>query len=209
MTRFFKEDVLVLATHNPGKVREISELLRPYNIITKSAADLDLPEPIEDGASFRENAIIKAKFTAKESGMPGLSDDSGLCVHDLNDEPGIYSARWAGSEKNFGLAMKKIWERLKDIPQPWHAHFVCALALAWPDGHTESFEGKIFGEITWPPRGEKGFGYDPIFVPVGETQTFAELDPIFKHSISHRAEAFDMLVRSCFTPDRLVENGTV
>lgn len=198
MARSFTQEELVLATHNTGKVREISELLRPYRISIQSAGELKLAEPVEDGKSFIENAVIKAKAAAKASGLPALSDDSGLCVHDLNNEPGIHSARWAGDEKNFGKAMLNIWEMLQSIPDPWDAHFVCALALVWPDGHTETFEGKIFGRITWPPRGDQGFGYDPIFVPVGEEKTFGEMRPDIKHSMSHRAEAFDMLTRSCF-----------
>jgi XTP/dITP diphosphohydrolase len=198
MARLFKEDALVLATHNPGKVSEIKALFQPYSIKILSASALGLPEPVEDGTTFVQNAIIKAKAAAIASGYPALSDDSGLCVHDINNQPGVLSARWAGADKNFNKAMSRIWELLHNIPDPWDAHFVCALALVWPDGHVESFEGKVFGEITWPPRGDKGFGYDPIFIPLGEKQTFAEMNAHYKHSISHRAEAFDMLTRSCF-----------
>jgi XTP/dITP diphosphohydrolase len=197
MARKFEEGKLVIASHNLGKVSEIRELLTPFNIDVISAGDLGLPEPVEDGLTFITNAKIKAHAAAIASGLPALADDSGLAVHGLNNEPGIYSARWAGSDKDFGLAMKKVEQRLKNIVDK-SAHFVCALALCWPDGHTETFEGKIFGHIIWPPRGNKGFGFDPIFVATGMNISFAEMQPDAKHAISHRAKAFGKLVKACF-----------
>jgi XTP/dITP diphosphohydrolase len=191
---------LVIASHNPGKVREIGELLAPYGIETVSAAALDLPEPEETGTTFIANAELKAMQAADLSGLPALADDSGLCVEALNGEPGIFSARWAGPTKDFGLAMQLVWDNIAAKgPDAGHgAHFVCALALAWPDGHVEAFEGRVDGTITWPPRGDKGFGYDPIFQPLGHDISFGEMDPARKHAMSHRADAFAQLVATVF-----------
>lgn len=199
--RTFSGNKLVIASHNQGKVREIGELLAPFGVETISAGDLNLPEPVEDGDSFIANAEIKALASAKASGLPALSDDSGLSVDALNGEPGIYSARWGGPTKDFNLAMQSVMEKVGTKEKG--AHFVCALTLAWPDGHMESFEGKVFGAVTWPMRGEKGFGYDPIFVPNGHDRTFAEMDPAEKHAMSHRADAFKQVIDACFkTADR-------
>ena len=189
---------LVIASHNPGKVREIRALLGPFGIEPVSAADLDLPEPEETGTTFVANAELKALQAADLSGLPALADDSGLCVEALGDEPGIFSARWAGEGKDFGVAMQRVEDRLAALPPETSrdAHFVCALALAWPDGHIEWFEGRVDGTLVWPPRGDKGFGYDPIFVPLDGEQSFGEMDPYAKHAISHRAVAFRHLVEA-------------
>lgn len=191
---------LVIASHNPGKVREIGELLAPFGIETVSAAALDLPEPDETGTTFVANAELKAMQAADLSGLPALADDSGLCVEALNGDPGIFSARWAGEGKDFGLAMQLVWDAIEAKgPDAGHdAHFVCALALAWPDGHVEAFEGRVDGTITWPPRGDNGFGYDPIFQPHGHAISFGEMAPDRKHAMSHRADAFAQLVRAVF-----------
>ncbi|HEV2747502.1 MAG TPA: RdgB/HAM1 family non-canonical purine NTP pyrophosphatase [Allosphingosinicella sp.] len=188
---------LVVASHNEGKVREIAELLGPHGIEPVSAANLDLPEPDETGNSFIDNADLKARQAADLSGLPALADDSGLCVDALEGRPGIFSARWAGEEKDFGIAMARVHEELlgKGPDAGRSAHFVCALAVAWPDdGQCENFEGRVEGLLVWPPRGGKGFGYDPIFQPIGHEQTFGEMEPAHKHAISHRAAAFRKLV---------------
>ena len=186
---------LVIASHNAGKVREIRELLGPYGIEPVSAADLDLPEPEETGTTFVANAELKALQAADLSGLPALADDSGLCVDALRGDPGIFSARWAGPDKDFGVAMRLVEERLGAIDDaPRDAHFVCALALAWPDGHVEWFEGRVDGTLVWPPRGQNGFGYDPMFLPDGETLTFGEMAPEAKTPLTHRAAAFRQLV---------------
>lgn len=203
MARKFTGGKLVIASHNPGKVREIHDLLAPFGATAISAGDLHLAEPVEDGDSFTANARIKALAAAKAANLPALADDSGLCVHALNNEPGVYSARWAGENKDFTLAMRRIEDALAAQKTPNQiqdrsAHFVCALCLAWPDGHTECFEGEVFGAMTWPPRGDKGFGYDPTFIPDGQTITFAEMAPAKKHRMSHRAAAFSLLVAACF-----------
>ncbi len=186
---------LVVASHNPGKVREIDDLLRPLGFAAVSAGELGLPEPVEDGATFAENALIKARAAATASGLPALADDSGLCVEALNGEPGIHSARWGGPDKDFAMAMRKVEDRLREkgatTPERRKAHFACALALAWPDGEAEVFEGQVHGHLVWPPRGKKGFGYDPVFQPRGHDITFAEMDPQKKHAMSHRARAFE------------------
>lgn len=197
MARTFDGNKLVIASHNKGKVREIGELLEPFGVETFSAGELDLPEPVEDGLTFIANAEIKALAAAKASGLPALADDSGLEVAALGGEPGIYSARWAGPTKDFNIAMKDVVEKMGDASDR-DANFTCALTLAWPDGHMESFEGKVFGTVTWPMRGEKGFGYDPIFVPEGFETTFAEMEPAAKHAMSHRAHAFKQLIDACF-----------
>jgi XTP/dITP diphosphohydrolase len=202
---------LVIASHNPGKVREIAELLGPHGIEPISAAELDLPEPDEIGTTFIDNADLKARAAADLSGLPALADDSGLCVEALGDRPGIFSARWAladprvppeagpgevTGERDFNRAMKRVQDELEalDPDASRNAHFICALAVCWPDGHSEWFEGRIDGVLTWPPRGDRGFGYDPIFVPAGREETFGEMDPAAKHAISHRADAFRKLV---------------
>lgn len=195
-------DRLVVASHNKGKVREISDLLRPFGIEVVSARDLDLPEPAETGATFAENAELKAQAAAERSGLPALSDDSGLEVAALGGDPGIYSARWAGEEKDFEAAMGRVEVALceKDAREPEKrgANFTCVLALAMPDGTCETFEGKVFGTMVWPPRGDMGFGYDPAFVPENGELTFGEMVPEEKHAISHRARAFDLFVAKCF-----------
>ncbi len=195
--RKFTGDKLVIATHNKGKLKEIADLLAPFNVQVISAGELNLPEPEETGVTFIENATIKALASAQAANLPALADDSGLAVHALNGEPGVYSARWAGESKDFVMAMGKINDMLND-KEDKSAHFACALVLAWPDGHTEEFEGQVQGNISWPPRGEKGFGYDPFFVPVGHDKTFAELDLSVKQSMSHRANAFKLLIEACF-----------
>lgn len=187
---------LVIASHNEGKVREIEALLGPYGIQPVSAKSLDLPEPEETGTTFVANAELKALQAADLSGLPALADDSGLCVEALNGDPGIFSARWAGPAKDFGLAMRLVEDNLAAAgPDAVRdAHFVCALALAWPDGHVEWFEGRVDGVLVWPPRGEHGFGYDPMFVPDGHDRTFGEMPHDEKTPLTHRAAAFRQLV---------------
>jgi XTP/dITP diphosphohydrolase len=205
---------LVIASHNRGKVREIGALLGPHGLAPVSAAALELPEPDEIGVSFAENADLKARQAADLSGLPALADDSGLCVEALAGRPGIYSARWAlaGDPKvppaagpgevegarDFGRAMRRVWDALEAAgpDASRNAHFVCALALCWPDGHCEWFEGRVEGVLVWPPRGDRGFGYDPMFVPEGREVTFGEMDPAEKHRVSHRADAFRKLVEA-------------
>ena len=194
--RIFDGDELLIATHNNGKAREISELLAPYVKTFVTAGDLDLPEPEETGKTFAENAILKAQAAAQASGRVSLADDSGLAVNALNGDPGIDSARWGGPEKDFNLAMQKVHEALGGT-EDRSAYFVCVLALGWPDGHSEVFEGRVNGTIIWPMRGDKGFGYDPVFQADGYDITFAEMAPSDKHAISHRANAFDLLVKNC------------
>lgn len=187
---------LVIATHNPGKLREIADLLAPLGVSCLSAGNLGLAEPEENGASFEANARIKALAAATVSGHMALADDSGLCVEGLEGAPGIYSARWAGEEKNFSLAMRRVEQALteRDIPpEGAPAFFVCSLALASPEGQTQLFTGTVHGTLTFPPRGDKGFGYDPIFIANGYPVTFAEMEPEAKHAISHRADAFAKL----------------
>jgi len=192
-------DKLVIATHNEGKLREIRALVAPFGITCLGAAELDLPEPEETGTSFVANAELKARAAADLSGLPALSDDSGLSVDALHGEPGIHSARWAEDEegrRDFGRAMERVEAALQVAgPEAGRgAHFTCALSLAWPDGRIESFEGKVFGHLVWPSRGANGFGYDPVFVPHGHEQTFGEMEPEAKHAMSHRAKAFEQLV---------------
>lgn len=201
MTRRFAGGRLVLASHNPGKVKEINALLAPFGADVVSAGALGLPEPEETEDSFIGNAKLKALAAATASGLPALADDSGLAVHALDGAPGIYSARWAGASKDFGAAMAKVIGLLKPSTDR-SAEFVCALTLAWPDGHSESFEGRIAGTIIDQPRGTRGFGYDPIFLPVGGKLTFGEMDPDAKYAISHRAKAFHQLVAACFTDSK-------
>ncbi len=189
---------LVIATHNAGKLREIRELLAPHGIECVGAAELDLPEPEEIGVTFVDNAELKAREAADLSGLPCLADDSGLAVDALHGLPGIFSARWAEDEagtRDFGRAMERVWREVEAAGEDagHDAHFVCALSLAWPDGTIHSFEGKVHGTLVWPPRGDNGFGYDPMFVAAGMDQTFGEIDPQAKHAISHRAKAFKLL----------------
>ncbi len=195
--RQFDGGRLVIASHNAGKVREIGELLAPQGVEVVSAGELGLDEPEETGTTFIANAVIKAEAAAKAAGLPALADDSGLAVHALGGEPGIHSARWAGPERDFHLAMRKVEEAL-DGKADRSAHFACALALCWPDGHCETFEGTVQGTLVWPPRGERGFGYDPVFQPNGHSITFGEMEPEKKHAMSHRADAFRKLVKNCF-----------
>lgn len=189
---------LVAATHNPGKVRELNDLLTPLGFSLAPAADLGLAEPEETADTFQGNAELKALAAARAAGMPALADDSGLAADGLAGAPGIYSARWAGPDRDFRGAMRKVEDGLvaettADGEVDRRASFVSVLSLAWPDGHVESFEGILRGQLVWPPRGEKGFGYDPVFVPEGETETFGEMDPARKQAISHRAIAFAKL----------------
>lgn len=197
MTRKFTGGKLVLASHNPGKLKEIAELLAPYHVDVVSAGALGLPEPDETETTFIGNARLKAVAAATVSGLPALSDDSGLEVMALNRDPGIYSARWAGPNKDFAMAMGKVLDLLKGKPDR-SARFVSALALAWPDGHCDEFEGDVWGEIVDAPRGSRGFGYDPIFRPNGHDITFGEMEPSKKHEMSHRAVAFRKFVAGCF-----------
>lgn len=190
---------LVIASHNAGKVREIGALLEGYGLEVISAASLDLPEPEETGTTFVMNAELKARAAADLSGLPALADDSGLCVDALGGDPGIFSARWGGPDKDFGHAMRLVEDKLGETPDaPRDAHFICALALAWPDGHVEWFEGRVDGTLVWPPRGLKGHGYDPVFQPVGLTTTFGEMDEPAKNEISHRGDAFRQMVAAVF-----------
>jgi XTP/dITP diphosphohydrolase len=189
---------LVIATHNAGKLREIGDLLKPYGIDITGAGALGLPEPEETGTSFEANAELKAR-AATASGLPALADDSGLDVMALDGAPGIYSARWAGPRRDFGHAMALVEERLAD-DRDRRARFIAVLTLAWPDGHVETFRGEIAGHLVFPPRGTRGFGYDPIFLPEGSDLTFGEMDPDAKHRISHRAVAFAKLAAACLPP---------
>ncbi len=187
----------MIASHNRGKLAEIDDLLRPFRIEVVGAATLGLPEPEETATTFEANATLKAHAAAKASKLPALADDSGLVVPALGGEPGVHSARWAGSGRDFSLAMRTVEDRLQGKSDR-RAYFVAALALAWPDGHAEVFCGEAHGALVWPPRGSRGFGYDPMFQPEGHTRTFGEMDPAEKHGISHRADAFRKLVEACF-----------
>jgi XTP/dITP diphosphohydrolase len=202
----------VIATHNAGKVQEFRELLGHYNIEVQSAAELGLIEPAETGSTFIENARIKAVAAAQQSGRPALADDSGLTVKALGGAPGIHSARWAGAERDFGRAMRRIEDKLRArgaaAPDDRRAHFVCALCVAWPDGHLEEFVGDVDGTLAWPPRGSAGFGYDPMFLPAGFDRTFGEMTSEEKHGLpprglglSHRARAFLKLAAACLKPE--------
>ncbi|MEA1938342.1 MAG: RdgB/HAM1 family non-canonical purine NTP pyrophosphatase [Pseudomonadota bacterium] len=195
--RRFTGSTLVVATHNTNKLVEIRSILDGRVIKIVSAKDLNLPEPEETGTSFAENAALKALAAAVASGLPSLADDSGLAVAALNGAPGIHSARWAGDERDFMAAMSQVHERIGNNPDR-SAAFVCAMALAFPDGHVELAEGRVDGEIVWPPRGSGGFGYDPIFQPVGRTHTFGEMTPEEKRAISHRARALAAMLERCF-----------
>ncbi len=203
---------IVIATHNPGKLREMRELLAPFGIEAQSAGELGLAEPEETGTTFAANAALKAMAAAKATGKPAFADDSGLVVDALDGEPGIHSARWAGPDKDFRGAMNTIQtllvERGATTPERRRAHFIAALCLAWPDGHIEEFEGRIDGVVTWPPRGDAGFGYDPLFLPDGFQRTFGEMSAEEKHGLppkgkglSHRARAFVKLAEACLRRD--------
>ena len=199
------EGRIVIATHNAGKLRELRELLAPYGIEAVSAGELGLPEPEETGASFRENARIKAQAAASAAKLPAFADDSGLAVDAIGGAPGIHSARWAGPDKDFYGAMKRIDDLLREKKTAdRRAHFVSALCVAWPDGHVEEFEGRVDGTLVWPPRGDQGFGYDPVFLPDGHDRTFGEMSAEEKHGLppkgkglSHRARAFIKLAEAC------------
>lgn len=199
---------VVLATHNSGKLKEMRELLSPHGVDVVSAGELGLPEPEEDGATFEANARIKAEAAAKASGLPAFADDSGLAVAALHGAPGIYSARWAGPSKDFSRAMRVIEEKLHEAnataPEARKAAFISALCVAWPDGETITFEGRVDGTLVWPPRGIAGFGYDPMFLPDGKDKTFGEMTAEEKHGLpphgeglSHRARAFLKLAEAC------------
>lgn len=190
---------LLIATHNPGKLVEMTALLQPFGIATLGAGAAGLPEPEETGDSFEANAALKARAAATASGLPALADDSGLVVPALGGAPGIYSARWAGPTKDFAAAMRRVETLLGDNPDR-RAFFVAVLALAWPDGHIENFRGESHGTLVFPPRGDRGFGYDPIFLPAGATATFGEMDPAAKHAVSHRAAAFAKLAAASLPP---------
>lgn len=208
MTHKLGSETLVIATHNAGKLKEIGALLEPYGVRCISAGSLGLPEPAEIGKTFTENALIKARSAAEGSGLPALADDSGLCVGALDGRPGVYTADWAERQwfegkpgRDWYMAMGKIEGLLAELGPgaDRSCHFACVLALAWPDGTAVAYEGRASGSLTWPPRGTLGFGYDPVFVPLGETRTFAEHDPDEKHLISHRADAFARLVAEQFS----------
>lgn len=202
MTRKFSGDRLLLATHNKGKLEEVAHLLEPYGVSVVGAADMNLPEPEETETTFVGNARIKAHAAAKASGLPALSDDSGIEIAALDGAPGVYTADWAetGNGRDFGMAMARAHDELiaKNASQPWQARFCSTLVLAWPDGHDEVFEGFVDGTLVWPIRGADGFGYDPMFQPDGYAQTFGEMDRWEKNKISHRARAIDAFVKGCF-----------
>ena len=201
MRRFDGKD-LVIASHNVGKIREIRALLEPFGIRVSSASKFNLTEPEETETTFSGNARIKAHFTARETGFPALSDDSGITVDALDGAPGVFTADWAETPqgRDFPMAMTKVWTLLeqKNAPAPRTAAFCCTLCLAWPDGHDEIFEGRVRGQVVWPMRGDLGFGFDPVFLPDGESETFGQMDPAKKHAMSHRADAFAKLVAGCF-----------
>src|SRR5262245_56792544 len=188
--RSLRDQRLVVASHSPGKVKEINELLGPFGVAAISAGSVGLPEPEETGTTFEANAVLKSQATAKGADLVALADDSGLCVDALGGAPGIYSARWAGPARDFALAMRNIEEKLQAqgaiAPEQRRAHFVSVLSVAWPDGHVENFEGQVHGELVWPPRGGRGFGYDQMFLPDGRDETFGELEPDAKQEISRR-----------------------
>lgn len=193
-----------MASHNAGKLREIGDLLAPFGKSVVSAGELGLPEPAETETTFVGNARIKAHAAAQGSGLPALSDDSGLSVVALDGDPGVYTADWAETDngRDFAMAMEKVWRKLqeKSAPEPWSAAFHCTLCLAWPDGHDEIFDGKVEGHLTWPMRGDEGFGFDPMFVPDGHERTFGEMPYAEKAPISHRAVAFELFVAGCLKP---------
>lgn len=201
------EGRLVVATHNPGKLWELQQLLAPHGVDAVSASELGLAEPEETETTFRGNALLKATHAARAAQLPAFADDSGLCVEALDGAPGVYSARWAGEERNFAAAIRRVERELQErgATPPFRAHFICALAIVWPDGHVEEFEGRVDGVLVFPPRGTKGFGYDPIFLPDGLEKTFGEMMSAEKHAmpgdgsqaLSHRARAFQALEKAC------------
>ena len=196
MNRKINGHKLIIASHNQGKVSEIKDLLSRYEVDVSSSEDFGMKEPEENGDSFEENALIKASETANFCGQIALSDDSGLCVDDLDGDPGIFSARWAGPKKDFLKASKDIEKKLIEIGSSnYSAYFICVLAVCWPDGESRIFKGKINGNLNFPPKGSLGFGYYPIFIPRNYDITFGEMDPIIKHKISHRSVAFDLFSR--------------
>ena len=196
MNRKINGHKLIIASHNQGKVSEIKDLLSRYEVDVSSSENFGMKEPEENGDSFEENALIKASETANFCGQIALSDDSGLCVDDLDGDPGIFSARWAGPKKDFSKASKDIEKKLIEIGSTnYSAYFICVLAVCWPDGESRIFKGKIDGNLNFPPKGNLGFGYDPIFIPRNYDITFGEMDPIIKHKISHRSVAFDLFSR--------------
>ena len=197
LPRKFCSEQLVIASHNQGKVSEVTDLIMPYVNEVFSAGELGLTEPLENGSSFVANAELKALAATKGAGMPALADDSGLVVPSLGGEPGIYSARWAGPSNNFYNAMKLVEQRIQGTKDR-SAYFTCALCLAWPDGHLVTVEGYVHGKLVWPPKGKRGFGYDPIFVATGYEVTFGEMATKEKHKISHRNDAFKKLITTCF-----------
>jgi XTP/dITP diphosphohydrolase len=199
MRRLSPGDRLVLATHNPGKVRELADLLRSRRVDVVSAGVLGLPEPIEDAPDFAGNARLKALAAAHGSGLPALADDSGFAAAALGGAPGVLSARWAGPQKDFAAAMERVHREMAGSADR-RAWFVCALSLAWPDGETASFMGRVEGTVAWPPRGVQGFGYDPIFVPLGSAQTYGEMEPAQKLATSHRARAMAQVLLALFHP---------
>jgi XTP/dITP diphosphohydrolase len=204
VTRRLDAPRIVVASHNEGKVGEIRDLLAPWGIETASAGELGLPVPEETETTFEGNAAIKARAAAEASGLPALADDSGLAIDALDGAPGVHTADWAETPqgRDFGLAMKKAHDAIeaRGAPAPWTARFVCVLCLAWPDGHVETLRGEAEGEVVWPPRGGQGHGYDPVFVPAGGAQTFAEMDPARKNAVSHRADAFAKLKAQVLPP---------
>lgn len=201
MTRRLTGPRLVLASHNAGKLREIAALLEPFGKEVVPAAELGLAEPEETETTFAGNARIKARFAARAAGLPALSDDSGIMVDALGGAPGVHTADWAetGAGRDFTLAMTRLWRELEAVgaPEPRSCAFTCTLCIAWPDGHDEIFTGRVAGRVVWPMRGSRGFGFDPVFLPDGETETFGEMDPDRKHAMSHRARAFEQLVSAC------------
>ena len=204
------EGRLVIASHNPGKLWELRQLLGPHGVDAVSAGELGLPEPEETETTFRGNALLKARAAAQASGLPAFADNSGLCVDALGGAPGVYSARWGGENRDFGAAIERVERELKErgAKPPFAAHFICALAIVWPDGHAEEFEGRVDGVLVFPKRGDKGFGYDPIFLPDGLDKTFGEMMSAEKHALpgdgsialSHRARAFQALARASLGP---------
>ena len=204
MARKFSEDQLVIASHNAGKVREMIALMAPFGVAVQTAEALGLAEPEETGTTFRANAELKARASASSATLPAFADDSGLVVKALDGDPGIYSARWAGETRDFTIAMNLVKEALEKSDTPAEgaeAYFISALCLCWPDGHVENFEGKVHGTLSFPPRGNNGFGYDPIFVPSGHQITFGEILASEKDALSHRTRAFEKLVAACFSGD--------
>ena len=198
-SRQFAENQLVIATHNTGKLREIQALFAGFDLCVMSAGSLGLAEPEETETSFRGNALLKARTAASAAKLPALADDSGLVVPAIDGAPGIYSARWAAPDGDFDRAMNRVHDELmRANAEDMSAYFVCALALVWPDGDEVCVEGRVMGQITWPPRGKFGFGYDPIFQPTGHSQSFGQMDPTAKHAMSHRADAFSQLIAQVF-----------